>query len=74
MTEQTTTKVAEAKGEIKFYDGYEKGVLRGYPVEESAIRAFGITHEELKHYYADKYTETPWPVILREILNNRPKV
>ena len=59
-------------GEIKFYEDYEKGVIRGYPVEESAIRAFNITHEELTPYYADEYAKTPWPAILKEILNNRP--
>lgn len=52
----------------EFYNEFcniPKGILTSYPVDESAIRAFGIRKEELKKYKDDIRDEI---LILRDIL------
>jgi hypothetical protein len=57
-----------------FLENRRKGVgnLGGYPVDISAIYAFGIKAHELKPYESNpEYANIHWSVILEEILAKR---
>jgi len=65
--------ISSEKGGINFLENYKRGVLCGFPIEESAITAFEITQEELGKYCEKDpdYAHKKWPDILKSILDDR---
>ena len=60
----------------EFYDEFlkntEDGELSSYPVEESAIRAFGLTEKDLEPYIDNpSYYGKHWLEILKDVLKNK---
>jgi hypothetical protein len=61
---------------IDFVEKYNElklkaGDLFGYPVDDAAIYAYGITEEEIAPYMAQKYRGVSCSVILDKILADR---
>jgi len=53
--------------------GLKAGDLYGYPVDDAAIYAYGITEEEIAPYMTSKYRRVHCSVILDYILADRKR-
>lgn len=55
----------------EFLKNYKKGNIDEYPVDITAIHAFGIKIEEMEKFYNPEYSNMHWSDILKKILEER---